>query len=246
LHELAYIREAMKKYAALIFSVLVLTACSNPHDTAIPSDMATWDKELAPAMKKLPEAEREKVAQYLMRAKMGEAFGGKGLPPGTTIGQALAAQEKWEKEQEAKRAEEAALKAKLEKERAAVVEQLTKAVTATLLSKREVPRDFSSGRISDYQQFRIGVANNSAKPIVGVSGEIKFIDVFDKEIGAVGFRISEDIEPGKTVTWVGGRDYNQFIDEHRAVWNAEEGKYKTKFIPETVVFKDGTKLAMPE
>jgi len=236
----------MKYIAAVAFAAVLLTACSNPHDTAIPSDVATWDKELAPSMKKLPEGERQKVAQYLMRAKMGEVFGGKGVPPGTTIGQALAEQEKFDKEQEAKRAEEAALKAKLEKGRAAAIEQLNKAVTATLLGKREVPRDFSSGRISDYQQFRIGVQNNSDKPVVGVSGEIKFIDVFDKEIGAVGFRISEEIEPGKTVTWVGGRDYNQFVAEHRAVWNAEDGKYKTKFIPEAVVFKDGTKLAMPE
>lgn len=236
----------MKKYAGLIFLAFMLVACSNPHDTVIPSDVAAWDKELAPAIKKLPDAEREKVAQYLMRAKMGEVFGGKGLAPGTTIGQALSAQDKWEKEQEAKRVEEAALKQKLEKDRAAAIAQLTKAVTATLLSKREIPHDFSSGRISDYQQFRIGIQNNTEKPIAGVSGEIKFIDVFDKEIGAVNFRITENIAPGATATWVGGRDYNQYLAEHRAVWNAEDGKYKTKFIPEAVVFKDGTKLAMPD
>ena len=235
----------MKRIAALLIAVALICGCSNPTDAVIPSDMAAWDKDLAPELKKLPDADREKVAAYLMRAKMGEAFGGKGVPPGTTVGQALEAQKKWEADQAAKRAEEEALKKKLEQERAAATEQLNKAVTVTLLAKRELPKNYDIGRYSEYQEFRIGVQNNSDKPVVGVSGEIKFIDVFDKEVGSVNFRISENIEPGKSVTWTGGRDYNQFLDAHRAVWNLEEGKYTTKFVPEMVVFKDGTKLTVP-
>jgi hypothetical protein len=236
----------VKRIAALLIATTVIYGCSNPTDTVIPSDMATWDKDLAPALKKLPDADREKVAAYLMRAKMGEVFGGKGMPPGTTIGQALEAQKTWEAAQAAKRAEEEALKKKLEQERAAAVEQLNKVVTVTLLSKRELPKNYDAGRYSEYQAFRIGVQNNGEKVVVGVAGEIKFVDVFDKEVGAVSFRISENIEPGKSVTWNGGRDYNQFLDQHRAVWNLEEGKYTTKFVPEMVVFKDGTKLTVPE
>lgn len=231
---------------ALLIAIAALGGCSKPTDAVIPSDMSTWDKELAPELKKLPEADREKVAAYLMRAKMGEVFGGKGVPPGTTIGQALEGQRKFETELAAKRAEEEALKKKLEQERAAAMEQLNKAVTVSLLAKRELPKSYDAGRYSEYQQFRIGVQNNSDKAVMGVSGEIKFIDVFDKEVGAVSFRISENIEPGKSATWTGGRDYNQFIDEHRAVWNLEDGKYTTKFVPEMVVFKDGTKLTVPK
>jgi hypothetical protein len=236
----------MKRVAALLIAVAVLTGCSKPTDAVIPSDMATWDKELAPELKKLPDGDREKVAAYLMRAKMGEIYGGKGIPPGTTIAQALDAQKKWEAEQAAKRAEEEALKKKLERERATAIEQLNKAVTVTLLAKRELPKNYDAGRYSEYQEFRIGVQNDSDRTIVGVAGELKFIDVFDKEVGAVNFRISENIEPKKSVTWTGGRDYKQFLDTHRAVWNLEEGKYTTKFVPEMVVFKDGTKLAVPE
>lgn len=236
----------MKHIAALLISTAVIYGCSNPTDAVIPSDMTAWDKDLAPELKKLPDADREKVAAYLMRAKMGEVFGGKGVPPGTTIGQALKAQKTWEAAQAAKRAEEEALKKKLEQERAAAVEQLNKAVTVTLLAKRELPKNYDAGRYSEYQAFRIGVQNNSDKAVAGVAGEIKFIDVFDKEVGAVNFRISENIEPGKSATWTGGRDYNQFLDQHRAVWNLEEGKYTTKFAPEMVVFKDGTKLTVPK
>ncbi|MBA4109363.1 MAG: hypothetical protein C0487_07205 [Leptothrix sp. (in: Bacteria)] len=179
-----------------------------------------------------------------MRAKMGEAFGGKGLPPGTTIGEALEGQKKWIAEQRAKQAAEESLRKKLAQERTAAIQKLGQAVTVTLLAKHEVPKNFDLGRYSEYQEFRIGVQNNSGKAITGVAGEIKFIDVFDKEIGAVNFRITENIEPGKSATWIGGRDYNQFIEAHRSVWNAEEGKYTTKFEPEMVVFKDGTKLSV--
>lgn len=208
--------------------------------------MATWDKELAPELKRLSEVDREKVAAYLMRAKMGEVFGGKGVPLGTTIGQALDGQKKFEAEQVAKRAAEDALKKKIEQERTDAIDQLSKAVTVTLLAKREMPKNYDAGRYSDYQHFRIGVQNNSDKVVIGVSGEIKFIDVFDKEVGVVSFRISENIDLGKSATWTGGRDYNQFLDAHRAVWNLEDGKYTTKFVPEMIVFKDGTKLTVPE
>lgn len=44
----------------------------------------------------------------------------------------------------------------------------------------------------------------------------------------------------------GGRDYNQFLDPHRAVWTLEERKCTTKFVPEMIVFKDGTKLLVPK
>lgn len=236
----------MNRTAALLVAIAMVAGCSKPTDAVIPSDMSAWDKELAPHLKKLPDGEREKVGAYLMRAKLGEVFGGKGVPPGTTVGQALEAQKKWEAEQAAKRAEEEALKKKLEQERAAALEQLNKAVTVTLLGKRELPKNYDAGRFSERQEFRIGVQNNGEKPLAGVAGEIKFIDVFDKEVGAVSFRISENIAPGKSATWVGGRDYNQFLDTHRAVWNLEEGKYTTRFVPEMVVYADGTKLAVPK
>src|SRR5690606_801681 len=155
-----------------------------------------------------------------------------GIPIGLTLGRAIEEQTAWEAE---RRAEEEALRQKLEQERLAAEKALSEAVTVTLISKSELPSNYRARRYSDYQQFRVGAQNNTDKVMVGVSGEIKFIDVFDKEVGAVSFGISEKIEPGKSIVWTGGRDYNQFIDSHRAVWNLEEGKYTTRFVPEMVV-----------
>lgn len=238
---------------------LALSACSKATDTVIPSDMSTWDKELAPVVKRLNEEEQKLFVAYVARAKIGEIFSKDkgGIPFGTTVGQAIEEQRKWQaefekKEAEAKaarekqQAEEQALKAKLEAEQAAITKQINDAATVTLLSKRQLGSNFDARRYSDMQEFVIGVENRSDKELAGISGEIEFIDVFDKVVGVVNFRISERIKPGGTYKWTGSRDYNQFLDEHRAVWNLEEGKYTTRFTPSALVFTDGTKLSMPE
>jgi hypothetical protein len=207
--------------------------------------MSVWDKELAPQLQKLPEQDRAMVAKYLMRAKLGEVFGGKGVPIGTTVGQAIEEQKKFETAEAVARAEEEALRKKLEEERATAIARLNRAVTVTLLQKRELGPDYDARRYSETQVIKVGVKNESDKPIIGVAGALRFVDVFDKEVGGVTFSISERIEPGKSVVWGGERRYNQYIDEHRAVWNLEEGKYTTRFVPETIVFADGSKLAAP-
>lgn len=229
----------------MLTGLLLLGGCSKPTDTVISSDMSSWDETLAPEVKKLSDSDKKKITAYLMRVKMGEVLGGEGVPTGMTIGEAITAQSQWESEQMVNKVKEQNLRKKIELERSKTIELLNKAVTVTFLSKDEILKDFEERRYQDYQQLRIGVQNNTAKQIVGVAGEMKFIDVFDKEVGSVNFRISESIGPQQTFVWVGGRDYNQFIDEHRTIWNLEEGKYTTQFIPEMVVFQDGTKLTVP-
>lgn len=246
-------------FALLLVGLALLTACSKPVDTVIPSDMSTWDKELGPVMQKLSEEDRRLFAGYVARMNMAAALTGESadIPFGTTVGQAIEQQRTWLEELEKFKAEEAAkaakeeadrlaLKQKLEAERSAQLSAINGAVTVTLLAKRELPRNFDVGRYSEQQQFVIGAQNNSDKTIVGVSGEIEFIDLFDKVVGVMSFRMSERIAPGATAKWNGVRDYNQFIPEHRAVWGLQEGKYTTRFTPEAVVFSDGTKITMPQ
>jgi type II secretory pathway pseudopilin PulG len=224
----------------------VLAACSAPTDTVIPADVAQWDTQLAPALQKLSPGDRELVGQYLMRAKLGEVFGGKGMPVGMTVGGAINEQRKFVAEQQKQEAAEQALKQKLEAERAQAAVEMNKAVTVTLLEKTQEPRNFEARRYSDTQVIKIGVKNTSSKALAGVSGELEFIDIFGKTVGSVTFKISEDIAPGGEYVWVGSRRYNEFIDEQRAVWNLEDGKYKTRFVPGMLVYADGTSLAAPQ
>lgn len=232
---------------ALSFAAVAFMAgCTKPTEVLIPSDMSKWDEELAPAVKKLSEEDRKAVAAYLARVKVGEVFGGGGVPMGTTVGDAIAQQKEWVTAQEKKAAEAKALKEKMEQERTALIGQIEKAVTVTLLSKQQRHSNYQVGRYSDEQVFVIGVQNNGEKDLVGVSGTIQFIDVFDNEVGSVSFGIDERIKPGASHRWTGSRDYNQFIKEHKAVWNLEEGKYTTRFMPKQLIFADGTKLEMPQ
>ena len=237
----------MKNLAVTLSVALLLAACSKPTDTIIPADMTTWDKDLAPAVQKLEAADRELFTAYTLRIKVGGLFGGDkaSIPLGMTVGQAIEEQKKWVAEQKRAADEAAALKAKMEAEKLVSIKAINDAVTVTLLEKIERPKNFDAGRYSESQVFVVGVQNKSTKDVTGVSGEIEFIDVFDKVVGSVSFGISETIKPNGTHKWTGARDYNQFIDEHQAVWNLTEEKYKTRFIPEAVIFADGTSLKMP-
>lgn len=232
--------------AVILIGCVLLAACSRPTETIIPSDVSKWDTDLAPAVKKLSEEDQKLAMGYIARAKMGEVFGGKGVPFGTTLGDAIAQQKNWLAEQAEADKKAAALKAQVERDQAEYAARVARAVVVTLVSKEARFRDFEARRFSDEQVFKIAVKNTGDKPIIGVSGRLDFIDVFDKTVGTVGFRISEKIDPGGGTVWVGSRDYNQFIEEQRAVWNLEEGKYKTRFKPEAIIYADGTKLTAPK
>lgn len=235
----------MKLRLVALAALLAVAGCTKPTEKLIPSDMSKWETELAPVIKKLPEEDQQLLASYLTRAKMTEAFssGKEGIPLGTTVGKAIEAQKKWQAEMLAKAEEERLLKEKLQKEAAEARAALNKAVTVVLVSLDRVYKDFNVSRYSDRQEFTIGVSNKSDEPIAGVSGTLEFVDIFDKVIGSVNFSITENIQPGATVKWEGTRDYNQFIAEHRAVWNLETGKYTTRFSPKTIVFTSGKKLS---
>lgn len=232
--------------ATSLLAAVLLAACSKATDTIIPSDMSKWDAELAPIVKKLSEEDQKLLIGYVMRAKVGQAFGGKeGIPMGTTVGDALDNQKKWMAEEEKKAAEAKALKEKMLKEQADAQAAIDNAATVTLIEKQQRYKNFDLRRFSDEQVFVIGVHNKSGKAIAGISGSLEFIDIFDKKVGGVSFRMTENIAPGGDAKWTGTRDYNQFIDAHKSVWNLEAGKFSTRFKPEAVVFADGTKLTVP-
>jgi hypothetical protein len=235
-----------KKLVIASVTLALLAACSKPTETIIPTDMSKWDTELGAVVKKLSEEDQKLLAGYVMRAKLGEIFGKEGVPLGTTIGNALDEQRKWIAEREKQAAEAKALKEKMLQEQAKAEEAINGAVVVTLIAKRELPKNYDLSRYSEEQQFVIGVHNKSEKEISGVKGSLDFIDLFDKKVGSAGFSISEKIKPGGDAKWTGVRDYNQFVDTHKAVWNLEEGKYTTRFKPDMIVFSDGTKLTVPE
>lgn len=228
------------KSLVIFTSLLFLASCTGAKNTVIPADMSKWDTELKPSIDKLSDEDKALLAGYLMRSKMGEAFGGK-TEQGITIGKAIENQKSWKAEQDKKALEAKLLKEKLEQEQAALQKQVDEMLTVTVLSMKLEKASFQTNQV-----IKLGFKNNGTKDISGIKGAVHFIDMFDKEIGSLGFSFTDGIKAGGTAKWGGSRHYNQFMDEHRALAGLEEGKYTTRFKPEMIVFKDGSKLALPD
>jgi hypothetical protein len=221
--------------------------------------MSSWGKELGPVANKLDDKDRALFVSYVarMRAAAASAGGGTPVPPGTTVGQAIEDQKRWaaeaerlvakEKEERArKEAEAAARKARLDAERAAAVAKIKAAVVVTLLGKRELPRDMDAGRSSPMQEVTLVLENKSAKAIAAVAGTMEFIDPAGKVVARMHVEVSDVIHPGDTYRWIGERAYDDFVDEQRALWKLQQGKYQTRFMPSSLAFVDGEKVKPPE
>jgi hypothetical protein len=236
----------MRIVFVLLIAVFLLVGCGDPKNTVIPQEMSKWDSELKDSIAKLSEADRNVFGAYLIRAKLGEVFGGGGIPNGMTIGQAIEAQKKWQAELAAKEAEEKALKEKVERERAEMRKTVDEALTVAVVDLYMRPSDWQSGRYQDQQIIELAIKNKGRKDISGINGSVRFINMFDKEVGSIGFSYEDGIRAGEMKTWTGARDFNQFIPEHKAIANLRGSKFRSVFEPAVIVFSDGTKLTLPE
>lgn len=235
--------------------VVLLAACSGPKDTPLPKELEKMDS-IKPAIEKLTTEERELVTGYIVRhtigAKMGALFGGKegpGIPDGMTLGKAIDEQRKFKADAAIEEAKQQALKAKLQAEREAAIKPMREAVTVTLVSKRLKTQTGYSGMVLDENlEVVFGYKNNTAKDIAGVKGYVSVRDLFGDEIS--GFLISNDttIKAGQTNTWTGSRSvkFSFGNNNDRKLAALDDDKYKVAWEPRMIVFKDGTKLSVPE
>ena len=110
----------MKIFSIFCF-VLLLVACSDPHDTKVPTDILKWRETVKPALEKLKPDEKVLFTQYVRRhtmgAAMGELIGDKAdpIPEGLTIGKAIEEQRNYIAQEQVKESEEKPLKDKTEK-----------------------------------------------------------------------------------------------------------------------------------
>jgi hypothetical protein len=231
---------------ALVCMSLVFTvACSNPHSKVIPKDQTKWETELKPYIEKLSEEEKGLLVKYLMRTKMGEAFGGQGMTEGTTIGQAIAKQREFEQEQARKEQEAKLLKEKVERERAEQIKKINDVLTVAYVNKTFEGSDVMSGRYQDSIVVVFAFENKGTKDIAGFKGESVFTDMFGDKIKSVNLSYDETIPAGKSVRWTGELHYNQFMDADVKFRNTAPDKLKFTFVPSTVIFTDGSKIDMP-
>jgi hypothetical protein len=119
---------------------------NDPNRTVIPTNTVNWDKELAPALAKLSNEDKRLAAAYLARAKLGELFGGAGVPSGLTIAEAIREQRNWEQAQAANDAESKKLETRIKAEKDAVAKQISDPQTVRRISLERRWRGYHSER----------------------------------------------------------------------------------------------------
>jgi len=239
-------REKMNK-KAIILAVL-LAGCSDPKDASIPADLTKID-QLQEPIKKLSEEDRKLFASYMMRRVLIEGLKSSNagdIPArAMTIREAIAQQKQWQDDQTRREGEAQLLKAKLLAQASAARKVLDDAVVVTVVSNAIRPQDVKAGRYRDQQVITLGFQNKTPREIAGVKGTLIFIDMFGEAVGRISFAYDKGIKPGESIQWIASRELNQFDEGDKAMARLEDGKYKTKFEPDAVVFSDGTKLEMP-
>lgn len=235
---------SVKPKTILLAAALLVSACSGAKNTVIPSDPQKWD-EIAEDVKSLREEDRKLVAGYLMRMSVGSIFSGQkgSIPPGTTIGDAIKAQEEWLAKQKAEEEQAEQLKAKVNAQKVADAELIRKAATIAVTNVTVSSQDVMAGRYSDRLNVEVTIENKSVKQISGVRGTVVFKDQFDTEIDQTTFSLDEDVKPAETkVIKNYGRDLNQFMDPDKKLASIPFEKMRVSFVPEMIVFQDGSKI----
>jgi len=131
-------------------------------------------------------------------------------------------------------------------QREALRKQADDLLTVTVLELRVEKGGLEPGNIFDQLLIKLGFQNKGSKDIKSITEEVKFMDRSDKEVGSFHFSYDEGVEAGKKATWIHTRHDKEFMQSHKALTRLEEGKYKTRFEPELILFADGSRLIIKD
>jgi len=237
----------MKRVITVITCGLLLGCGPNPRSVRITEKNKETFMDEIKDMKGLTVDEARLLVAFQVRHNVGNAFGGSSEDPtGKTVGEFLvelkkqAANEKTEADHQKRLADEAKAKAD------AMAAELRKSIDLTVFDKRFIPSDAMSGRYQDQLTITCVYQNNSTKDIRAFRGKVEFTDLFGSEIYTTGLTISDPVAAGQKGTWHGVIEYNQFHGPHRQLRNAELKDMKINWIPESVIFADGSQVGAVE
>jgi len=235
-------------FLLVVFCVTAtIGACSRAKDAVIPADPAKWSS-LGDVTKDLSAEDKRLLGTYLMRKSFAGALAqGNGIPPGTTVGEAIDDQRNFEAKEKLADAQAAALRARALAERNAVIDKLNKLVTFAVVSKTYVPKDFQAERFSDRVAFVFAVKNNGTRDIAGIKGVVEFDDMFGTPIEKMGLSLDNAIPANSEKTIDGySKDLNQFEANDQQLAVTDLSKIKVKFEPQMIVFSDGSNIKAPD
>ena len=219
----------MKK-ALIIFSSLLMVACSSPLDKKYSED--TFEEDAKELRNELDSTEAKLLLGSIFRLTLQQEDLSK-----MTYGEILENGKAWKAEQDRIEAEQKALQEKAAREEAERVARLQNAVMVTCFKKGYTEVDYQ-----DYITYGFAIQNKSEQDIRAVKGEIMFTDLFDDEIKTLSFTYDQPIKAGATANWNATTDYNQFMDDDVRLKNKELKDLKIVWKPIKVIFHDGSTL----
>ena len=113
--------------------------------------------------------------------------------------------------------------------------QISSPIKATLKKKGWYEGQYGRNEIT----FTVEFANASGKNIRAFDGRLTFHDLLDNEILGSKVAINDPVRSGESLSWDGKLDYNQFMDRHERLRNAEIQNTKVVFDVKRILFEDG-------
>jgi len=145
---------------------------------------------------------------------------------------------RWKAEQEKTEQEHKALAEKAALEESKRVKRLQEVVFVTCYKKGYKEYDYR-----DYITYGFAFNNKTNKDIRAVKGSILFNDLFDEKISSLNLTYDSYIIPaGTSINWEATSDYNQFLDTDVRLKNKDLKDLKVVWIPEKIIFVDGTTM----
>ena len=222
-------------YAILAGTLVFMTGCSDPKNYDVKKLTEEQRKELG---KKLTADEGQRLTAWMLR----NAIGGKDVPDGTTIAQAIKEQDAWNvkvKDDEAK-AEE--LKKRVESERKAKQYEFAKLLSVAVTAKRNSTGEYDQRLVL----LDVAFENKGTKDIAGVKSLLRITDMFGDKVIDLKWSFDDGVDAGKTFVEKGsGLKINKFMDDHMKLWNSDLEKLKFSFEVQKIIFKDGTFVETP-
>ena len=213
----------------------------NPRNAVIPENIADYKEKLGDSIKRLSESDSKLLMRYTVRHGMLKAFGGGEAYKPVTIGEAIDEQKSFSAQQTQHDAETEKLKADVEAERKAKMDEVNKAITVSYLGKKIHPGDYR-----EFVEVRVAYQNNTNKDISGIKGRYVFKDVFGDVIFSLNSSMDRTLKASEKYTEEGrGFDYNRFKDQDAKFKDTPDDKIKFEFQPEAIVFADGSKVEIP-
>lgn len=254
-----------KRTVLITFCVFVmfLWGCSNPKELQITEkNKETLLKSIQSSQKienakddflkeikgidKLSADESKVFLEYIDRYAFGEKLKVRSddkMPlVGKTVGELIELQKQWETERAIRQAALDKLAEETKAKEEASLKKLRDALSLTLYKKGFELADPENGEYRDYITFGITYQNNSNKDIRAFQGALDFQDLFGESVLIAGIKIMDPIKAGGKANWPGTISYNQFKETHIRLKNLDFNDIKAVWIPEKIIFSDGTTL----